>query len=118
MNDVEGRKILANRLAACFDIFPLYGREPEAAANIRRGFMVVLGDFPIEKIEAAFDYHLRHFREFPLPADIAHIILRGNKPPFRAEVYVAIQKKYGEDRTPEDWQYIRDYEKFILTGKY
>lgn len=118
MNDVEGRKTLAGLLGRCFDIYPLYGREAEAAINIRRGFLLVLGDFPIEKIVEAFNYHLKHFREFPVPADIAHICLRGNKPPFQAAVYIAIQKKYDDQRTPADWQYIKDYEKFITTGGY
>lgn len=109
---------MANLLAQCFDIFPLYGREPDAVANIRAGFMVVLGEFPIEKVEQAFRYHLQNFREFPVPADIAHIVLRGNKPPFERSLYISISRKAGEDRTREEWDYLKDYERYILTGRY
>jgi hypothetical protein len=118
MTDQQGQKKLSNLLAQCFDIFPLYGREPEAVQNIRAAFALTLADQPIDKIEAAFRYHLKHYREFPVPADILHIVLRGNKPPFDKAVYVNVSKKPGEDRTPEDWQYLREYERFILSGRY
>lgn len=118
MDDQEGRKRLGNLLASCFDIFPLYGREPEAAANVVRAFHITLADFGIEQITQAFRFHLRTSKEFPLPADIANIIQRGNKPPFERSVYVSMTKKHPEDRTSEEWAYIRDYEKFNLTGRY
>lgn len=115
--DQEGVKALSNLLAQCFDIFPLYGREPEAAANIRKAFRLTLSDYPIAKIEDAFRWHLKHFREFPVPADIVHIIERGNKPPFERSVYITASKKHPEDRTAGDWEYMREYERWIQTGK-
>lgn len=116
MDDQEGRKILGNLLASCFDIFPLYGREPEAAANVVRAFQITLSDFGIKQITEAFRFHLRTSKEFPTPADICNIVLRGNKPPFERSVYVALTKKHPEDRTPAEWQYIRDFEQFNVKG--
>lgn len=116
-SDAEGIKKLSNLLAQCFDIFPLYGREPEAAANIRKAFRITLADYPIERIEQAFAFHLRHYKEFPLPADILAIIERGNKPPFERAVYISISKKHPEDRTSAEWEYMRDYERWMVSAK-
>lgn len=118
MRDQAGKKQLGNLLASCFDIFPLYGREPEAAANVVRAFHITLADFGIAQIEQAFRFHLQNYKEFPLPADIANIIRRGNKPPFERSVYVSMTRKHPEDRTSAEWAYIRDFEKFNLTGGY
>lgn len=117
-DDQDGIKTLSNLLAQCFDIFPLYGREPEAADNIRRGFRMVLADYPIDKIREAFDFHLKNSRDFPVPADIAIIIERGNKPPFDRAVYIAISRKDREFWSTEEYQYMEDYAKFYRSGKY
>lgn len=114
----EVKKVLANHLAQCFDIFPLYGREPEAVVNINKGFNLVLSDCTSEQISGAFKYHLTVFKEFPMPADIYQIIHRGNKPPFERSVYITISKKNAEDRAGDDWEYMREYERFMKTGNY
>ena len=120
-DDQEGKKALANLLAQCFDIFPLYGREPEAADNIRRAFQYALADYTRVQVTEAFYYHLRHSKEFPTPADIVAIIERGgNKPPFERSVYINLVQKSKNppiDMPREEWQYIADYEKYIVTGK-
>jgi len=118
MKDVEGKKRLVSLLGGCFEVYPAYSRDAEQAATIRRAFQMVLADFTIQQIEAAFRYHLKYSKDFPVPADIAQVVLRGNKPPFERSVYISITKKQGEDRTPDEWQYVREYEKFILTGRY
>ena len=117
-DDAEGIKSLSNLLAQCFDIFPLYGREPEAADNIRKAFRLALADYPIEKIKAAFRYHLRISKDFPVPADIVSIIERGNKPPFERSVYIALCRKEKEFLSDEEWAYIRDYDRFVFSGRY
>lgn len=117
-DDQEGIRRLTNLLAQCFDIFPLYGREPEAADNIRKAFRLTLSDYPIDKIADAFRYHLKISRDFPVPADIVTIIERGNKPPFDKAVYVALSRKYKEHLTTDEWQYMNDYERFIKSGRY
>lgn len=117
-DDQEGIKILSNLLAQCFDIFPHYGREPEAADNIRKAFRLALADYPVDKIMEAFRWHLKYSKEFPVPADVVIIIERGNKPPFSPSVYTTFSRKHPEDRTSVEWQYMRDFERFMLSGKY
>lgn len=71
----------------------------------------------MEKISGAIAFFLKFNNEMPTAGDIATIIERGGKPPFDRSVYIAVQKKHAEERTKDEWQYIRDYEKFILTGE-
>lgn len=120
-DDQEATKELSNLLSQCFDIFPLYGREPEAAANIRKAFRFILADYNIGQITTAFRYHLRVYKDFPVPADIVNIIERGNKPPFERSVYIRICKKhkdFPETLTHDEWDYMKDYERFVISGKY
>lgn len=105
-------------LLACYDGLKVYGKDPEQLDNANKLFHLVLADYPIDKIEAALRYYLRHHTEMPAPADIAIIIERGNKPPFERAVYVNISKKHPEDRSSAEWDYLREYERFIMTGKY
>lgn len=79
---------------------------------------MVLADYPIDKIREAFDFHLKNSRDFPVPADIAIIIERGNKPPFDRAVYIAISRKDREFWSTEEYQYMEDYAKFYRSGKY
>lgn len=115
------KKQLANHLAQCFDIFPLYGREPESAENIRKAFNLQLSEYTGEQITKAFAYHLKVFKDFPVPANIVEIIERNGKPPFERSVYIQLcQKKKDspESLSRDDWEYMADYERFITTGKY
>lgn len=106
-------------LVQCFQALKLYGKEPEQIEGVIGMFNLVLADYPFSEIERAFRYYLRHNTEMPAPADIAIIIDRGgDKPPFDKSVYVAFSKKHGDQRTPAEWQYMRDYERFISTGRY
>ena len=77
----------------------------------------MLADFPME-IRAAFQLYLFSNSEMPAPADIAQIILRKGKPPFERAVYIRIAGTRPEDRSPEEWQYLRDYEQFVVSGRY
>lgn len=118
MQDSKGRQELTNLVFQCFQGLKTYGKEPEQLESVNGMFQLVLADYPIEKIRNAFAFYLRHNSEMPAPADIAQIIERGNKPPFEKSVYVAIGKKSPEHRTSEEWAYMRDYEKFIVSGKF
>lgn len=118
MRSPEAKKELGKLLSACFNIFPAYGKDPEAGADIVSGFMLVLADFNIDQIRSAFTTHLGNNKQFPVPADIAHIIQRGNKPPFEAAVFISLQKKEADMRTPAEWEYIRDYERHRVSGRY
>lgn len=118
LDDQEGRKLLTNLLSQCYDALKVYGKEPEQLDNLNKMFHLVLADYPIEKITKAFAFYLRHYTELPAPADIARIIDRGgDKPPFERSVYNRISKKYIEDLTPEEGRYLKEYERFIITGK-
>lgn len=104
-------------LMQCFQALKLYGKEPEQIEGVIAMFRMVLADYPMDKIKAAFTFYLRHNSEMPAPADIATIIERGGKPPFERAVYVSISKKHPDQRTSTEWDYMRDYERFITTGK-
>lgn len=117
MRDQDGRRKLTNLLFQCYDALKVYGKEPEQLDATNKMFQMVLSDFPYEKIEAAFRYYLQHNSEMPAPADIATIIRRGNKPPFDRSVYVSISKKHADQRTSAEWEYMRDYERFMVDGQ-
>lgn len=115
-NDQEGKRRLTNLIFQCYDSLKVYGKEPEQLDNLNKMFHLVLAEYPIEKIEAAMAFYLKHNTELPAPADIANIIERGNKPPFDRTVYVAISKKRPEERDSDEWEYMRDYERFAVSG--
>lgn len=105
-------------LMQCFQALKLYGKEPEQIEGVIAMFRMVLADYPMDKIRAAFGFYLRHNSEMPAPADIATIIERGGKPPFERAVYVSLSKKHAEERTSAEWDYMRDYERFSISGKH
>lgn len=115
--DQAAKQQLAVILYQCFQSLKLYGKEPEALEATVATFNLVLADYEFSRIKDAFAFYLRSNTEMPAPADIANIIERGNKPPFDKAVYVSISKKSGEERTREEWQYMREYERFMVTGK-
>lgn len=117
-NDVDGTKELIVVIRQCFNSLKVYGKEPEQVESIIQMFRMILADYPFEKILKAFALYLKTNTEMPAPADIANIIERGGKPPFDKSIYVSISKKHPEDRDSDDWQYMRDYEKFMVTGKF
>lgn len=104
-------------LKACYDGLKVYGKEPEQLNNANKLFNLVLADYPIADIEKALRYYMRHNTEFPAPADIACIIDRGcSKPPFDKTVYVSLSKKSPDLRTSAEWEYMREYERYSISG--
>lgn len=97
-------------IAGCFVMQKVYGRQPENVEVINQTFHSVLGKYPANAVIRAFELWLERSQEFPTPADIVGLIKRNGRPPLSQALYVAIQKKDGERRTPEDWQYLREYE--------
>lgn len=124
MNDPKGKERLSTFLLAAYDGLKIYGKEPEQLENANRLFQVVLADYSIEKIESAFRFYFKTHSEMPAPADIANIIERGGKPAFDRTVYLRLVKKREADPyaygvlTSEEADYIRDYERFMVTGKF
>lgn len=115
-DDQEARKRLTEVIEMAYNGLKVYGKEPEQLSDARKLFQFALADFNIQQIREAFAYYFKNYSEFPAPADIVQIIVRGNKPPFDRTVYVTISRKHGEDRTPDEWAYMREYEDHILRG--
>jgi hypothetical protein len=122
MHDERGKAELSILLLQCYDALKVYGKEPEQLKSANAMFQLVLADYPMDKIREAILFYIRHNSGMPDPGDIAQIIMRGgNKPPFKGSVYVRLSQKrqeFPEDLTHEEWEYIKDYEKFIVSGKY
>ena len=114
--DPTGKRRIAEGVVLYFDTLKTYGKDPGQIENVTKMFLWVLADYPVEKILEAMAYYARHNSEFPAPADIANIIQRGNKPPLERSVYVAVSKKRPEERTAEEWGYMREYEEFLING--
>ena len=116
LQDSKGKLELETMLFQCFQSLKLYGKEPEAFEGTVAMFQMILADYPIQKIREAFKFYLKTHNEMPAPADIANIIARGNKPPLDRVVYVSISKKQPEDRSHEEWEYMREFEAFAIRG--
>lgn len=115
-DDQTGKKRLDETLLMAYDALKTYGKEPEQLESVKKFFHFALADYPWERIREALAYYIKNNAEFPTPADIVQIIQRGNKPPFDRAVYVSITKKHADQRTGEEWAYMREYEAFILRG--
>jgi hypothetical protein len=114
----EAKKQLAVALSMFYDTLKIYGKTPDQMESVTRMFNFVLADYSYEQIQTALAYYAKHNNEMPAPADIATIIERGGKPPFDKAVYVAISKTDPAHRTSEEWAYMRDYERFMVSGGY
>ena len=114
--DPEGKKRISDAIIMFYNGLKTYGKQPDQLTEVTQLFLFVLRDYPVEKIVDAMAYYVKNWNEFPAPADIANIIDRGNKPPFDKAVYVTISKKFPDQRTKQEWDYMREYEQFILRG--
>lgn len=115
-DDPQGVVALNETLLMFFDALKTYGKEPEQMDSVKKLMQFALSEYPWQKIREALAYYVKHNTEFPAPADIVQIIERGNKPPFERAVYTAISKKPADQRTSEEWAYMRSYEAWILRG--
>jgi hypothetical protein len=118
VNDKKGKQDLAVALNMFYDTMKVYGKDAGQLESATKMFNFVLADYQYNKIRQALAYYARHYSEMPTPADIATIIERGNKPPFDKAVYTSISKKRPDERTGDDWEYMRDYERFMMEGRY
>ncbi len=53
-----------------FNVFNIYGREPESLESILLGFTIALEDIPLDYITRAFKDWLKTNTDMPLPANI------------------------------------------------
>lgn len=107
------RAELTTMLAACFQTLNTYGADPESIADRAKMFQLVLADYPLETVKDAMVRYLRTGKTLPTPADIVALVDPAQREPDRA-VYVEISKKAPEVRTPDDWAYMRKYERWAL----
>ena len=107
--DPAGRKALAVELYERFHAMRTYGKEPESLDSIVSVFARDLADYPAEKVLRAIRAHAQRSAEFPTVADVAGLIRRNGRPPLSESQFVAVSRKDGADRTPEDWQFLRDW---------
>jgi hypothetical protein len=106
----EAKQKLATRLFREFHAAKTYGKQAESLEAIIPLFTAALSEFPIDKVEWAFDQHAQRSEEFPTRADILSLIRRNGKPPLSEAMYIQLSRKDPETRTRDDWQYIRDFE--------
>lgn len=109
-DDSEGKNQLAVRVLDLFNTCKVYGKTPEAVESIIRVFNQSLGRYPTEKVMLAIDTHAERSTEMPTLADIIGLIKRNGRPPLSESRYIAITKKRADERSDEDWRYIRAYE--------
>lgn len=109
-NDGEGKKAVSVELYERFQATKTYGKDQESLEDIIKVFMRDLGDYPTRSVMAAIKNHCRNSPEFPTVADIIGIIRRRGKMPYLKEAYISKQRIDPEDRTPQDWAYIKGYE--------
>lgn len=115
-NDVEAKKYVSIRIYQFFQSLAVYGKDPESLESMVDLFNLALADYTLSEIQQAFVYYLKNLKGMPEPCDIVQIIERNGKPPFDKTVYISIQKKHPEERISSEWEYLRDYENFIITG--
>lgn len=106
----EAQITLAKELHNRFHAMKTYGKEPESLVSITQIFLNDLAEFPPEKVMMAIKTHSQRSQEFPTVADLVGIIKRNGKPPLKESDVIAVRKKDGELRTPDDWQLLREWD--------
>lgn len=97
-------------LLACVSVQKLYGRSVENTDVVSEVFHRMLARHTSGKVVKAFETWLERSQEFPTPADIVGLIKRNGRSPIKESDVIAVRKKDGEDRTPADWQLLRDWD--------
>ena len=116
IKDQRSRELLGVSLAMFRDTMRQYGRKPAQMENLTKMFIFALADYPYDKISNALRFYAKHYSEMPTPSDIVAIIERNGKPPFERAVYVALRTKPKDELRDEEWEYIREYEKWAISG--
>ena len=124
LSDNEGRRELLNLVSQCFNAMKTYGKAPEQMRDTGTMFCMVLGDYSIDEVRNAFQFYVKTNVEMPAPADIVNIIERKGRPAFDKSVYLSLKKRKEADPyaynvlTRDEQNYIKDYERFQVTGKF
>ncbi len=89
----------------------LYGRDVANSGHVINLFQRILAKYPADRAIKAFELWLERSQEFPTPADIIGLIKRNGRPPIKESDVIAVRKKYGADRSSDDWQLLREWDK-------
>ena len=115
-DEPKSKDKLDELLGTCLALQKLYGRDVANSDTIIELFQRMMGKYEAGKVIHAFETWMERSQEFPTPSDIIGLIKRAGRPPLSESMFVQISKKDGEDRTPDDWQYLRDYQAFMNDG--
>lgn len=111
---------LQELLKQSYDIFEVYGKEPEALGNMLRAFVDALSDIELKYIMDAFKVWLREQRKMPVPADIREIALLLKRDRLKAQ-NARKQHSINEDRLtsrfPDKEKHDNGWEKLNFYGQ-
>lgn len=98
---------MGEMIAQTFDATRQYGKTADQIKNTVKIFALVLQNYQIDQIRAAFVAYLQNHPEMPTPSDILGYIRRGNRRPYDRALYVALCQKRQQtawSHGPEPWQ--------------
>jgi hypothetical protein len=87
-----------------------WGFSPEASETYVETLLEDLEEYPARDVFLFFDKWRKTSTKKPTTADAVGYIKRNGKPPLRESDIIAIRKKDGADKTPDDWQMLREWE--------
>lgn len=95
-----------------------YGKAMADFGTMMQGFLWVLQGIPMPKIEQALKHYMRRETDIPTPADIFKLIEGEGKPIMDKATYIGLKEDMKANKyiTPDERQYIRDYEKHHVGG--
>lgn len=106
-------------LQQTYSMLKKYGESADIAALRDDGFQWILGNYTIDQVKKAFEYHLKTSSEIPMPADIVAIIDPWMKPlcgRFYQKLLNERKEKGQFALTSQEHEYIYQYEKQQLGG--
>lgn len=109
--NVNAQNMLDEMIVACMTVQKLYGRDVGNTETVIRIYQKILGNYRGDKVIRAFEIWIERSQEFPTAADIVNLVKRNGKPPLKESDIITIRKKDGEDRTPDDWATLREWDK-------
>lgn len=100
-------------LNSSFRALRTYGKTPEDLDATIGLFKLVLSDYTAEAIMAGMVQWMRTNNQMPTPSDIIAIIDPQDHGPDKT-VYLNLSKKPPEMRSPNEWAYMRNYERWAM----
>jgi hypothetical protein len=107
--DETGKKILAVHVSQAFDIYNVYGKDPEAIKSTYDAFEEDLAEFSAEGIDKAFKEYRKTNKNMPTPADIRSLLVykspcaKSNRPEYK----ILTDADNRKPATPEEIETVR-----------